>query len=408
MTEQTSKIYLQKLVRKKFAKPLDSIKSFEELSEATHLSLQTLRRFFGKIDKNKGISVASLSVLSRYVGYSDWEDFIQNGISEKDKFYIENMSAFFKNGKKYNLDYHQNTLIVDTLNEYVSVIYSRKENVEYFYELYQDNNWVCDYVFAWLPNYNFFGQDWFRRILNERIEKTSAETVKLALCNFLFLGAFLSDEKIKVKQPKIETLKDFYREYRQKHRYMPYHEMRYHSILLIEAKKNKDEKEFYRIHYLDNLKNSGLTVIHQQELVIFLCNTLVWLQEYSICYDLLKSAKNFLKIFSKSANLGNPIHYFGINIAFVKTTFAMVWIANKNYNIEEFELTDIDFQDPTGLLYNDYIQLMYIGNSIITAKGIVKKMRIFNELQTLVKKTNYHRIHIILEDFEVDFHTYFS
>ena len=41
---------LKSLVRTKFAKPLNSQKSFEELSELTKLSAQTLRRFFGKIE----------------------------------------------------------------------------------------------------------------------------------------------------------------------------------------------------------------------------------------------------------------------------------------------------------------------------------------------------------------------
>lgn len=195
MTSEEAQKELQKLIRKKFVKPLDSIKSFEELAQNSFLSLQTLRRFFGKIDKDKSISTASLSILCQFVGFRDWQDFVENfqcgdSISEKDKAYIENMSAFFKNGKKYNLDYHQNTLTVDTFNDYAAVIYSKKENTEYFYELYKDNNWVCDYIFAWLPNYNFFGEDWFRKILKTHIENTSTETVKLALSNFLFLGEF--------------------------------------------------------------------------------------------------------------------------------------------------------------------------------------------------------------------------
>ena len=46
---EPAKNKLKSLIRTKFAKPLNSQKSFEELSELTNLSSQTLRRFFGKM-----------------------------------------------------------------------------------------------------------------------------------------------------------------------------------------------------------------------------------------------------------------------------------------------------------------------------------------------------------------------
>lgn len=117
---------LKLLVKKKFGKPLTSLKGFEELSQEIRLSTQTLRRFFGKIEKEKerSISRTSLSFICQYVGFSDWDSFHENfnkerKISGKDKTFIENMSVFFKNGKHYNLDYYQNTITVDTLNDYV-------------------------------------------------------------------------------------------------------------------------------------------------------------------------------------------------------------------------------------------------------------------------------------------------
>lgn len=39
---------LKILVKNKFGKPLNSVKSFEELSESIFLSVQTLRRFLEK------------------------------------------------------------------------------------------------------------------------------------------------------------------------------------------------------------------------------------------------------------------------------------------------------------------------------------------------------------------------
>ncbi|WP_332453434.1 hypothetical protein [Chryseobacterium aquaticum] len=203
MTKNTTKSeikeQLQILVKQRFGRPLNSVKSFEELSENIHLGVQTLRRFFGKIDQDKEISISSLNMLCKYVGFSDWQDFSsdfenQKSLSEKDRYYIENMSVFFENGDRYNLDYYQNTMIVDTLNDFGKVIYKKIENFQFFQKLYYGNDWCSDYYLAWLPNYNYFAQNWFKEILTVRINHTKNILVKLALNNFLFFGFFLSNK----------------------------------------------------------------------------------------------------------------------------------------------------------------------------------------------------------------------
>ena len=69
---------------------------------------------------------------------------------------------FFQNGEKYNINYHQNTLTADTLNIMPKLFFSKKEH-RIFYELYHENNWKTDYMMAWIPNYNFYGQNWYRK-----------------------------------------------------------------------------------------------------------------------------------------------------------------------------------------------------------------------------------------------------
>lgn len=407
-----SKEQLKLLIKNRFGKPLNSIKSFEELSENTYLSVQTLRRFFGKIDLDKKIGLTTLSLLCKYVGFEDWQAFsayfkqLEN-ISDKDKGYIENMTAFFDNGERYNIDYHQNTMIVDTLNDYAKVIYANKENFQFFYSCYQNNNWSSDYFLAWLPNYNYFGQDWFRKILKDRIEKTKNILVKLALSNFLFLGEFLSNENCEFLS-EVNSLSKIYKEYRAKYQYMPYHEMRFHTIQLIFAKKKNDENEFQRIvtNYFNELENSGLGKMHQQELLIFFCNTLLWLQEYELAYHYLKKAKPFLKLYPAKKAEQKSMHFFGINMVFVKTTFALAWISNQDLNTSDFELDDSDFKDITGLLYNDYIKIMYLAKCIISEKGIAKKRILFQDLKSLVDETNYVKIYDILKNLDAEFYKY--
>lgn len=403
---------LKLLVKNRFGKPLNSIKSFEQLSENTNLSVQTLRRFFGKIDLDKKIGLTSLSILCKYVGYSDWQEFSLQferlkHISEKDKSYIENMSAFFGNGERYKIDYHQNTMIVDTLNDYAKVIYSNKENFQLFYSLYQENSWSSDYFLAWLPNYNNFGQDWFREILMDRLEKTTNILVELALNNFWHFGLFLSDETY-TYDLEIIKLKKIYKKYRENYPYMPYHEMRYHTILLIIEKENNREVEFQDIvnNYFEGLENSGLTENHQHEMLIFFCNTLLWLQEYQLAYSYLKKAKPFLKSLGVEKKEQNTLHFFGINMVFVKTTFALAWIANQDFRVDEFELSGSDFEDVSGLLYNDYIKIMYLTKCIISENGIAKKRILFQDLKSLITETHYVKVYDILKDLDIDFEKY--
>lgn len=415
MTDFTvAKLELQQNVKKRFGKPLSSLKSFEELANNCNVSTQTLRRFFGKIEHNKELGVTSLSQLSRYAGFSDWPDFLekqklQNEISLRDRISIDDMSVFFTNGKKYNLEYHQNTISVDILNEYVKVIYRSKSNFLYFYDLYCDNSWVCDYIFAWLPNYNWFGQNWFRKLMFERISKTDSFAVKVALSNFLFLGEFLSEGNVD-NLPALADLKHYYFQLQVDSTYMPYHDMRYHTVLMIQAQKNGETEEFYALisAYLENIDKSDLKIHQKQELLLFFCNTLIWLNKFETAYDLLQRMKSFPKNFAKSEDQYNPVHYFGLNPAFIKTTFGLVWLANGNANVKIFDLEDKDIATINGLLYDDYIKVMYLAQCILKENSVTKKKVIFQQLIPLVEKTNYSLIYKTLQKLDPKFSHYSS
>ena len=402
---EPAKNKLKSLIRTKFAKPLNSQKSFEELSELTNLSSQTLRRFFGKIEQHNKTTTTTLSLLSKFVGFQDWTNFLQefhseNKISERDKIAIENMSVFFKNGEKYNTDYFQETNTVDTLNDYAKIIYANKENVEYFYKLYLHNNWATDYILAWIPNYNYYGQDWFRKILFDKSQRTKISHVKLSQTNFLYFGAFLSNINFDFDE-NFSRLQNYYSEYKRDFDYMPYHEMRFCTIRLIEAKRKNEPTAKIIFDYLECLKSQKFSKENFQELLIFFCNTLFWLQEFETAFQIINEAKSYLKKSSKS----NSFHYFGINKAFVKTTFALIYIANRK-ETDNFKILNEDFNDYADLLYYDYIQIMFLTKSILKENGLEHKKNLFLELKTFVEKTNYTKIYDILENLDFDYPKY--
>lgn len=405
---EPAKNKLKSLIRTKFAKPLNSQKSFEELSELTNLSSQTLRRFFGKIEQHNKTTTTTLSLLSKFVGFQDWTNFLQefhseNKISERDKIAIENMSVFFKNGEKYNTDYFQETNTVDTLNDYAKIIYANKENVEYFYKLYLHNNWATDYILAWIPNYNYYGQDWFRKILFDKSQRTKISHVKLSQTNFLYFGAFLSNINFDFDE-NFSRLQNYYSEYKRDFDYMPYHEMRFCTIRLIEAKRKNEPTAKIIFDYLECLKSQKFSKENFQELLIFFCNTLFWLQEFETAFQIINEAKSYLKNLDKT-DKQNSFHYFGINKAFVKMTFALIFIANKQ-EIKDFKIESEDFNDYADLLYHDYIQIMYLAKSILSQKGSENKKSIFAQLETIVQKTNYTKIYDLLERLDSEYPKY--
>ena len=62
---------LQTEVNRAFGRTVTSVYDFEQLAEKIQLSVQTLRRFYGKIDKDKQLSTTSLNLICNYIGYAD-------------------------------------------------------------------------------------------------------------------------------------------------------------------------------------------------------------------------------------------------------------------------------------------------------------------------------------------------
>lgn len=405
MPEKTKKSIqkLQTLVKDKFGKPLNSVKSFEELSLETKVSVQTLRRFYNRIDKNKGVSMSSLSVIAKYAGFLDFDDFLswqqeRDRVLREDKIFIENMSLFLESGQRRNCEYPQESLISDMLNGLARVVYRTRENTEFFYNLYKENNWATDYVLAWLPNYNLFGQKWFRKILKDKISRTENSLVKLSQKNFLHLGTLFRGETA----ASFDEVKKHYHAYKKEYDYMPYHEMRFHTILLIEAHEKGDSLEYKRIinDYLNSLEKQKFDHLQKQELIVFFSNTLLWLQDYETAWKLMVLVKPLLENLISKEREGMSLHYFGINSAFVKTTFALSAAALLIKEHETFDLRPSDFQDQTGLLYNTYIQVQYLACRILKESGLAHKKKLFSELKTIVDLSGYRQIFNILKNLD--------
>ncbi len=404
--QKLAKEHLKSLVRSKFSKPLDSNKSFEELSEITKLSYQTLRRIFGKIESDRKTYESSLSLLSNFVGFQDWQAFLtdfSNGKKSNDlaQLQIDFMEVFFSNGEKYNTDYFQKTSTVETLNDYAKIIYASRENFEYFYTRYKENNWAADYILAWIPNYNFFGQQWFRAILIDKIKRTTISHVKLSQTNFLCLGAFLTcnDNEFDIFYKDLKLL---YETAKAQFGYLPYHEMRYATVCLM-AHDSDQERIVYQ--YLKEFNKQNLTAYQRQELLVFFSNTLFWLGIHDSGYSLINKSNFNITELLKPSDM-ESLHYYGMNNVFFKLTASLTFLANGNRNIEKFEIGPSDFSHPSTLLYSDYTHLLNITQSILLSTTVSQKKKLFDELVIIVNKTNYHQIYKVLKGIDSTFSTY--
>jgi len=92
-------IRLQNEVNRVFGKVVTSVADFEQLAEQVHLSPQSLRRFYGKIDKNKQLSATSLNLICAYIGMPDWESFCK-GVAAPLIDTHRIINAFYEYGKE--------------------------------------------------------------------------------------------------------------------------------------------------------------------------------------------------------------------------------------------------------------------------------------------------------------------
>ena len=95
-------------------------------------------------------------------------------------------------------------------------------------------------------------------------------------------------------------------------------------------------------------------------------------------------------------------------MAFVKTTFALVWATNRIEQSPLFELSHADFAEPSGLLYNDYIRLLYLAKSILNNNGLNHKKKLYKDLKIMAEITGYVLIYDILKDLDPAFKEYFE
>ena len=96
---------LKQMLKSQFGRDMETPADFSDLSDDIRIKLKcssisatTLKRLFGYIKYDKCISLSSLSLLARYLGYSGWNAFCMNYKSESD--FISSQVIYSKNLSK--------------------------------------------------------------------------------------------------------------------------------------------------------------------------------------------------------------------------------------------------------------------------------------------------------------------
>lgn len=193
-TENTYKQHINRLqteVNRSFGKTVTSIADFEELSEKTHLSTQTLRRFFGKIDKDKQLSSASLNLLCNYIGFADWQSFCNNTTPTTPTQLREVINSFYDTIAFSGASFFD-VKLRDTHEAYAPIILNDLPYAYSFLERYKNTPKITQSLYPWFPYYDCMAQASYVHLIETYLATQPLEHLRVCQNSFLAYGVFCS------------------------------------------------------------------------------------------------------------------------------------------------------------------------------------------------------------------------
>ena len=177
MNYQEHIIRLQTEINRTFGRTVTSMFDFELLAEKIHLSTQTLRRFYGKIDKDKQLSAASLNLICQYIGFADWESFCAQPATLKVNV-DQLIYAFF------------DLKLRDTHEAYAELIIKDLPYAYTFLERYKAYPVITQSLYPWFPYYDQMAQRSYVQLIEAYLATEPLEHLRVCQNSFLAYGAF--------------------------------------------------------------------------------------------------------------------------------------------------------------------------------------------------------------------------
>ena len=285
---KTHIIRLQNEVNRVFGKVVTSVADFEQLAEQVHLSPQSLRRFYGKIDKDKQLSRASLNLLCAYIGLPDWESFCKGAVAQSvDSHRIIN--AFYDTVAFSNASFFDARLR-DTHETYAELILQDIPYSYTFLDRYRAYPKITQSLYPWFPYYDRMAQSDYVHLIETYLKTKPLDHLIVCQNSFLSYGAFCSFEMgggrniiEKYTKEADKYIGSVWREYPDS--FFHYPETRYTIAKVAQAYLNHNEQEAIRVAEAALERNLRAKPLHVFDeyfqtpdiLVSKLCNALIWM-----------------------------------------------------------------------------------------------------------------------------------
>lgn len=289
-------IRLQNEVNRVFGKVVTSVADFEQLAEKVHLSPQSLRRFYGKIDKNKQLSATSLNLICAYIEVPDWESFCKGAVVQNlDSHRIIN--AFYDTVAFSNASFFDARLR-DTHEAYAEIILQDIPYAYTFLDRYRSYPKITQSLYPWFPYYDRMAQSDYIQLIETYLKTQPLDHLMVCQNSFLAYGAFCSfgmegrnvvEKYTKEADKYIESV---WQEYLDS--FFHYPETRYTIAKVAQAYLNDKEQEAIRIAEAAlerNLRAKPLYVFDEyfqtpDILVSKLCNALIWMGKIDFAIEI--------------------------------------------------------------------------------------------------------------------------
>jgi len=290
-------IRLQNEVNRVFGKVVTSVADFEQLAEKVHLSPQSLRRFYGKIDKDKELSTSSLNLICAYIGVPDWESFCKGAVVQNlDSHRIIN--TFYDTVAFSNASFFDARLR-DTHEAYAEIILQDIPYAYTFLERYRSYPKITQSLYPWFPYYDRMAQSDYIQLIETYLKTQPLDHLMVCQNSFLAYGAFCSfgmggggsiiEKYTKVADKYIESV---WQEYPDS--FFHYPETRYTIAKVAQAYLNHNEQEAIRVAEAAlerNLRAKPLYVFDEyfqtpDILVSKLCNALIWMGKIDFAIEI--------------------------------------------------------------------------------------------------------------------------
>ena len=293
---KTHIIRLQNEVNRVFGKVVTSVADFEQLAEQVRLSPQSLRRFYGKIDKDKKLSTSSLNRICDYIGMSDWESFCKEAVVQNLDF-RSIINAFYDTVARSNASFFDARLR-DTHEAYAEIILQDIPYARTFLKRYCSYPKITQSLYPWFPYYDRMAQSDYIQLIETYLKTQPLDHLMVCQNSFLAYGAFCSfgmegrnvvEKYTKEADKYIESV---WQEYPDS--FFHYPETRYTIAKVAEAYLNHNEQEAIRVAEAALERNLRAKPLHVFDeyfqtpdiLVSKLCNALIWMGKIDFAIEI--------------------------------------------------------------------------------------------------------------------------